>query len=255
MNTFRADFALLKAPIRPCISTGAPNAGVSHRAGCAISPGVGVPWHTAGVPLPRDRWIALGLGTAAIALVAVPILATQERHIYLFPLAHPFLGVALAAAVSAVAARFGVARRRPRIGMQVTATVVGLAALLLGGATASFTSSFDPSRLGIVTTSPDFAVVSYRVPVLFQSSEVVLRIQSRNGPASRESDQALACFIEATSGAGPEWLFDRALFTGRDEVEVIARDGTAWPVHFDPRTLRPVHPLDRCAGAPDIAGD
>ena len=35
---------------------------------------------------------------------------------------------------------------------------------------------------------------------------------------------------------------------------VVAKDGTTWEVRFDPHTLRPANPVDRCTDAPDPVG-
>jgi len=82
---------------------------------------------------------------------------------------------------------------------------------------------------------------------------------------SYEGDTAIACFIEDSSGAGPPWLFDHAssspassasrpFLTGGDIVQIVAKDGATWEVRFDPHTLRPANPVDRCTDAPDPVG-
>jgi len=113
----------------------------------------------------------------------------------------------------------------------------------------------DPSSPSVVATSAGLSVVSYRSPGLFRSDAVVLRLRTREGLASREGTADIACFLVPSSGAGPEWLFGGAEFTGRDEVAVHARDGTTWRIRVDPRKLTAAGPVDRCSGAPDIMGD
>ncbi|KKK00531.1 hypothetical protein LQ51_21330 [Micromonospora sp. HK10] len=84
---------------------------------------------------------------------------------------------------------------------------------------------------------------------------MVLRLQSREGIASREGIEDLACFIEESSGAGPDWLFGRASFVDNDEVAVSAKDGSSWRIRFDTKTLSAVNPVDKCTDAPDPAAD
>ncbi len=76
-----------------------------------------------------------------------------------------------------------------------------------------------------------------------------------SGPPVIEGGDNVACFIASTSGAGPEWLFDRAEVTGHDEITVVAKDGTTWRIHFSARTLSAAYPLDRCTDAPDVLAD
>jgi hypothetical protein len=107
----------------------------------------------------------------------------------------------------------------------------------------------------VVATSAQFEVVSYRASGLFGSDTVVLRLRTRQGLTSREGSADIACFISPRSGAGPEWLFGRADVTGNDEVAVVTKDGTRWPIRFDARTLSAADPLDRCTNAPDMLTD
>lgn len=205
------------------------------------------------------RRLALGLVVAASVIVGVTILAAVDGgygwgHIYLRPLAHPFLGTALAAGMLGVAAQLSVSRRVPRVGSQVAAAVVAAMALCSGLLVTWMEQTFGVSGESVVASSPEFKLVSYHRPVLFRSGDIVLRVQSREGLASRESGQDLACFIDA-SGLGPEWLFDRASFTGAGEITVFTKDGTRWQARFDTTTLSPVQPLDRCTNAPDPMAD
>lgn len=174
-------------------------------------------------------------------------------HVYLRPLAHPFLGIAFAAGMLATAAQLAVKRRALRVGSQMAVAVVAAAALFSGLLAEYLDDMFEVSGESVVATSPDFNLVSYRSPMLFHAGNIVLRVQSRQGLASREGSEDLACFIEASSGADPEWLFDRAAFTGSDEITVFAKDGRMWQIRFDTQTLAPVNPLDKCTDAPDPA--
>ncbi|WP_346537634.1 hypothetical protein [Micromonospora sp. DPT] len=218
------------------------------------------------------RWLTVGLLGVAAAAIAVTVIANKDGvggfawrceggglvcespkqggHIYLRPLAHPLLGIALAAGLVAAAAQLAIRHRVLRFALQTVAAVVGAAALLL-----SIGPQFGPYRDAVVATSPNFRLVSYRLPGFFSSDSVLLRLQSREGIASRESSESLACFMEESSGAGPEWLFGRASFVDNDEIALSAKDGTTWRVRFDTKTLSSVNPVDRCTDAPDPAAD
>ncbi|WP_157743179.1 hypothetical protein [Micromonospora coriariae] len=222
------------------------------------------------------RWLAVGLLVAAAVIVAVTVIANLDGvggfawrcdeggqlclspkrggHIYLRPLAHPLLGTALAAGLVAAAAQLAVKHRISRLASQTVAAVVAVAALLLG-LPESLGPRLEASRDAVVATSPNFTLVSYRVPGLFSSGSVLLRLQSREGIASRESSESLACFMAERSDAGPEWLFGRASFVDNDEIALSAKDGTTWRVHFDTKALSSVNPVDRCTDAPDPAAD
>jgi hypothetical protein len=76
---------------------------------------------------------------------------------------------------------------------------------------------------------------------------------SRNGIASREGGDNVACFIAPTSGSGPEWLFDRAAVTGTTRSRSLPRTAPRGrsasapaPVHCPP--ARPVHRRPRRPG-------
>jgi hypothetical protein len=206
------------------------------------------------------RRVALGLAVAAPVFAGVTILAAADGgpgaggHIYLWALAHPFLGVASAGAMLAGAAHLAVQHRVRRLSAQVVAALVAVAALLAGMAAGNL-SFLGVSDSSVVARSADFEIVSYRSPVLFSSDRIVLRLRTRDGLASREGTADLACFITPESGAGPEWLFGRAEVTGKDRIAAVAKDGTTWPIRFDARTLSAVEPLDRCHDAPDLATD
>jgi hypothetical protein len=206
------------------------------------------------------RRIALGLTVTAIAGAAVTVLAAVDGgpgaggHVHLWPLAHPFLGVAVAGAMLAVAAQLAVGHRARRLSSQAVAALITVAALFLGWAAHTLRFS-DFTERSVVANSADIEIVSYRSAGFFRSDTIVLRLRTRDGITSREGTADLACFIVPESGAGPEWLFDRADVTGKDEIAVTAKDGTVWRIRFNDRTLTAVEPLDRCGDAPDIMAD
>jgi hypothetical protein len=189
------------------------------------------------------RRLALGLTAAAVATVTVTVHAAvnggpgRGGHVYLWPLARPFLGVAIAGAMVAAAAQLAVQHRARRLSSQAAAALIAAAALCLGTLDHGL-DMFALSGGSVVAASADFEVVSYRSPGFFSSDMVVLRLRTRDGIASREGRDDVACFISPTSGAGPQWLFDRAEVTGDDEIAVVAKDGTTWRIRFSTRTLR-----------------
>ncbi|HEX5534498.1 MAG TPA: hypothetical protein VFX33_12225 [Actinomycetales bacterium] len=218
------------------------------------------------------RKLALALAVAAPIVVAVTTFAAVDGgfrwyedgtfvlysdrggHIYLRLLAHPLLGVAVAVVMLAVAAHLTVQQRVLRVAAETIAGIVAVAALCLAMLMARVSDMFELSMESTVATSPDFKLVSYRSPGLFSSGCIVLRLQTREGLLSREGGEELGAFIEPESHSDPEWLFDRASFTGKDEVTVVTRDGTRWQIRFNTQTLAPVNPLDRCTDAPDPFG-
>jgi hypothetical protein len=209
------------------------------------------------------RWLALGLLVAAAVTATATILAAaygggsdgQGGYVYLRPLAHPFLGVSIAAALLATAAQLAVQHRVGRLSAQAAAAVVAAVASGMGALVYVQGDMFMVSEESVVATSAEFELVSYRSPVFLRSDEIVLRLRTRDGLASREGTEDLACFSVPTSGAGPEWLFDRASFTGNDEIAVVAGDGTMWQIRFNTRALSTVNSLDRCTAAPDYLAD
>ena len=202
---------------------------------------------------------ALGFVLAAVVIATVSVFARadgatgQGGHVHLWPLAHPFQGIAVAAALIVVAGQYGLRRPGARTATQIAGTLVAVIALGLGTIGFLFGDRFPAPP--VLATSADLQVVSYRLPGLLGSGEVVLRLRSRDGLASREAERDIACFAVPSSGAGPEWLFGGAEFTGPDEVAVHARDGSTWQIRVDPRTLTAPEPLDRCSRAPDVLGD
>lgn len=198
------------------------------------------------------RWLALALLAAAAVTVTATVLAAKDQgeHIYLRFLAYPLTGIALAVLMLAGAAELGVQRARLRTGLQVAAGLVAFAALCVQAYVLMGFSFLSPSQESVAATSADFRLVVYRSPTLFGPDTLVLRLQSREGLASREGRENLACFIAPESDLGPEWRFDRAGFTGSDEVLVSTEDGTRWRIRFNRQTLLPVNPIDRCPKTP-----
>jgi hypothetical protein len=172
------------------------------------------------------RRLALGLIVASAATLTVTVLAAVDGgpgrggYVHLWPMAHPFLGVTLAGAMLAAAAQLAVQHRARRLSSQTAAAlIVGVTMCL--GTLAHPLDMFSLSEGSVVAASADFEVVSYRSPGLFSSDTIVLRLRTRDGLASREGRDNVACFIAATSGAGPAWLFDRAELPGDDQIAVV----------------------------------
>lgn len=201
------------------------------------------------------RRLGLGLAVAAVAAatITVTVLAANDGgpgeggHVYLWPLAHPFLGVAVAGVLLATAAWLGVQHQARRLGAQTVAVLVVVGALGLGSVVHELDKTGGLSDPFVVTTSADLAVVSY-----WSGDVRMLRLRTREGLPSREGTANVACFAARASGVGPAWTFGRAEVTGRDEITAFTDDGTAWPIRFDRRTLSAASPLDRCTGAPKI---
>jgi hypothetical protein len=179
----------------------------------------------------------------------------EQGHVYLHALGDPpALGITVALVMLAAAGYYGIAHRAVRTG---GAVAVGLAVVLvsiscIGGA--MLNAAFGESDRSTVAVSANYVVVQYVRSGVFNSDDVVLRLRSRRGLLSYEGDADIACFIAESSGAGPEWLFDHASLTTAAVVQVVAKDGTTWDIGFDPHTLRPVNPVDRCTNAPDPIG-
>ncbi|MGI5238605.1 hypothetical protein [Dactylosporangium sp. CA-139066] len=206
------------------------------------------------------RRVALGLAAGAVVVAVVTVFAAVDGgpgaggHVHLWTLAHPFVGVAIAGAMLVGAAQLAVQHRIRRLSSQAAAALITVFALCSGEA-AHYGTFSDLSEASVVATSVKFEIVSYRSAGFFSSDTIVLRLRTREGIASREGRDDLACFITPESGAGPEWLFGRAEVTGKDEIAVFAKDGTMWRIRFNARTLSAVEPLDRCRDAPDIMDD
>ena len=166
----------------------------------------------------------------------------------------PELGISVALAMLVAAGYFGTVRRRVRIWSAVAAGVAAILLLLSSCADVMMQSTFGESGGSTVANSAQYKVVQYERSGLAASDDVALHLRSRRGLLSYEGSSPIACFIDDSSGAGPEWLFEHASLTGGDIVQVVAKDGTTWEVRFDPYTLRPANPVDRCTDAPDPVG-
>lgn len=220
------------------------------------------------------RNVVIALVVAAAALIALGIVSAagigyhfddgglrgpehHQGYVYLHIFGDfPELGILAAFVMLFAASHIGIVRRRIRISSMTAAGVAAAIMALFCWGDALLVSSFGERNGSTVATSGEYEVVRYRTPRFLDSSgDVVLHLRSRNGLASYESGADLACFIDDSSGAGPEWLFDRASLTPDDTVQVTAKDGTTWLVRFDPHTLLPVNPIDRCTDAPDQSAD
>jgi hypothetical protein len=115
-------------------------------------------------------------------------------------------------------------------------------------------SMFDETGGETIASSPRYAVVEYTRPSFLRSDNIVLYVRERKSLLSYEGDTEIACFMVESSDAGAQWFLDRASVTD-GSVHITAQDGTSWDVRFDPRTLRPDNPVDRCTAAPDIEMD
>jgi hypothetical protein len=175
-------------------------------------------------------------------------------HVYLHLLSPLSVGAGLALTLLIAAGYFGLRRRPVRITGAVLAGVLVVLVALDCYAEAVIGSMFDETGGDTIASSPRYAVVEYARPILFRSNEIVLYVRARRSLLSYEGDTAIACFMEESSDAGAEWFLDRASVTD-GSVHILAQDGTSWDVRFDPRTLRPENPVDRCTGAPDIQDD
>ncbi|MEU7819947.1 hypothetical protein [Catellatospora sp. NPDC049133] len=134
-------------------------------------------------------------------------------------------------------------------------TLVGVVGLCAWGANVYMGSMFRPGPSETLAVSPDgrFEVVGRKEG--FLTTFEVLRLRSREGLLSRESPE-IACFGNGTMDS-PEVLLERLAFTGPTQVSLWSDDGGIGVVDFDPETLQPAHPYDRCtvdmSGAPDIS--
>lgn len=218
-----------------------------------------------------NRHKALGLLAAGLATIAGTVWTAADSgyhldggrviepnhnggHVYLHLLSPPSVGAALALGLLIAAGYFGL----KRLGVRITGAVLaGLLVVLLSVecyAEAVIGSAFDETGGDTIASSPRYAVVEYSRPILFRSNNIVLYVRERRSLLSVEGDTAIACFMDEMSHAGPSWFLDRASVTD-GSVHITAQDGTSWDVRFDPRTLRPDNPVDRCTAAPDDAQD
>jgi hypothetical protein len=162
--------------------------------------------------------------------------------------------VALALGLLIVAGYYGIERPGLRITGGVLAGVLVVLTVLYCYGDALLLSAFEDGGGETIASSPRYAVVEYSRPILFRSNNIVLYVRERRSLLSVEGDTAIACFMDEMSHAGPSWFLDRASVTD-GSVHITAQDGTSWDVRFDPRTLRPDNPVDRCTAAPDDAQD
>lgn len=73
----------------------------------------------------------------------------------------------------------------------------------------------------------------------------MVRLQSRQGLASREGAQDVACFmLPRPGGEGPRWYLERAEFTGDNRILLRTMDGQQWWIGFDPSDLSISNSLD-----------
>ncbi|GHJ48072.1 hypothetical protein Cs7R123_54140 [Catellatospora sp. TT07R-123] len=212
----------------------------------------------------RPVAIPLALATTLFALGVLGVADTgvlggavvnHGRHVYLllfseYPEWMLFLVLVLLTAAAAV----GIRTHWVRVTVSIIAALALLASLSLCMMFAAARGMTGESGATTVAKSDDFALVRYNRAKFIYSDDLVFRLRSRDGLLSYESGYELACFISPSSGADPEWLFQDASLTGPDTVRVVAQDGAVWDVRFDPGTLRPVNPVDRCTGAPDPVG-
>lgn len=218
------------------------------------------------------RTLAVVLVIAAVAMIAISVVSAadvgyhvdqghlmlpeqHQGHVYLHILGDPpELGISVALAMLVAAGYFGTVRRGVRIWGAIAAGAAGVLLLLSSCADVMTQSTLGESGGSTAATSVQYKVVQYEQSGLTASDDVVLHLRSRRGLLSYEGSSPVACFIDDSSGAGAEWLFDHASLTGDDIVQVVAKDGTTWEVRFDPHTLRPANPVDRCTEAPDPVG-
>jgi hypothetical protein len=216
--------------------------------------------------------IAIALAVAAVALIVVSVVSAadvgyrvedgalmlpdhHQGHVALHVFGDPpEIAVLCALAMLGLAGHYGVTPRGLRIGGLVALGVTAAFVLLACCGSAALSDFSRETDGSVVATSSRYEVVSYHRSNLFASDDIVLHLRTRNGLASYEAGYDLACFISDVSGADPEWLFDSASFGSDDTVLVTAKDGRTWPVRFDPSTLRPANPVDRCTDAPDPVG-
>jgi hypothetical protein len=224
--------------------------------------------------VPRHRpKVAIALAIAAVALIALSVVSAvdvgyhidggslmmpqhHQGHVYLHVFGNPpELTILAAIAMLCAAGHLGIVRRGARIGSMVAALLAAaLVAFTCVGSTL-FKNGFGETAGSTVAASSRYEVVRYNRPRWFGSDDIVLHLRSRNGLMSYEGGADLACFIEDSSGADSQWLFDHASLTANGSVLVTAKDGTTWQIRFDPHTLRPANPVDRCTDAPDWKAD
>lgn len=109
----------------------------------------------------------------------------------------------------------------------------------------------------VVATSPGYEIVAHRVSAGWLTDHrLLLRLRSRDGLASRESGDNLACFLDNERDEPPQsWFLDRAEFVTGHAVRLHAANGFTWEVPFDPGTLAPGRLVDQCAVAAQLGAD
>jgi hypothetical protein len=217
--------------------------------------------------VPRRRRLAIGFLIAALATAVVSAADAgyhvggdlglpdhRGGHVHLHGLGNPpEIGFALALGLLVVAGHYAIPRQL-RIAGAVVTILIPLLLVFAFLAQTALESTFGESGGSTVATSDRYALVRYARSELLRSDHLLFYVRARKSLVSYETDTAVACFIDPRSFAGPQWLFATASLTD-DQVHVVARDGTSWDVRFDPVTLRPANPVDRCTDAPDLAGD
>ncbi|GAA1404511.1 hypothetical protein [Catellatospora coxensis] len=126
----------------------------------------------------------------------------------------------------------------------VLPSLVGVVGLCAWGGYVYMEPMFRSGPVETLAASPDgrFEVVGQSEG--FITTFQVLRLRSREGLLSRESPE-IACFGNGTMDS-PEVLLGRLAFTGPAQVTLWSDDGGVGVVDFDPETLQPAHPYDRC---------
>jgi hypothetical protein len=215
-----------------------------------------------------NRAKARGLFVAGLATIAATVWTAYDSgyrldgdipnhkggHVYLHLPGPPSVGAALALGLLIAAGYYGLRRTPLRITGAVLASALAILVALDCYAEAVIGSTFDETDGETIASSPRHAVVEYTRPGFFSSDNIVLYVRERRSLLSYEGDTAIACFMVESSDAGAAWFLDRASVTD-GSVHIVAQDGTSWDVRFDPGTLRPDNPVDRCTGAPDVELD
>jgi hypothetical protein len=201
--------------------------------------------------LRRFGWSAVLVGLAVL-LVLFTLLAAWNpwRYTYLMPVGRPLIVVIALGGAAALVAAAAVRVLRGELERQVVGIGGALLALLVwvgGGFTVSYLPGFDghrrPSSPRVVAVSADnaFELVLVEHIGWFVYYDVV-RLRTREGLLSRESDRYVACFAQEDD-VRPEEVFVGARFTGVREIEISMRSGRTWTTTFDADSLRPTGQL------------
>jgi hypothetical protein len=181
-------------------------------------------------------------------LVLFTLLAAWNpwRYTHLTPYGRPMIVVATlagAAALVTVAAVRILNGAEVRRGVGVGGAVVALLVCAGGGYAARFASAFDGTeprsspRVVAVSADNAFELVIVDYTGWFVRYDVV-RLRTRDGLLSRESDRYVACFAQEDD-VRPEEHFAGARFSGVRGIEVRMRSGRTWTTAFDADPLRP----------------